>query len=59
MIFGPRSTFDKPILILRKVESEGVLSVPAQGALLKSYQQGVGDAEREEEELRKTLVCVL
>jgi len=37
------------------VESEGVLSVSAQGKLLKSYNQAIADADREEEELRKAL----
>ena len=37
------------------VEAEGVLSVSAQGKLLKSYNQAISDADREEEELRKAL----
>ena len=37
------------------VEAEGVLSVSAQGKLLKSYNQAIADADREEEELRKAL----
>lgn len=39
----------------REIETEGVLSVPAQAKLLRSYQSSVGEAEKEEEELRKTL----
>ena len=31
------------------------MSVPAQAKLLRSYQTSVGEAEKEEEELRKTL----
>ena len=37
------------------IESEGVLSVAAQGKLLKSYQQAITEADREEEELRRAL----
>eukprot|EP00092_Neocalanus_flemingeri_P001443 GFUD01001541.1.p1 GENE.GFUD01001541.1~~GFUD01001541.1.p1 ORF type:complete len:290 (+),score=110.65 GFUD01001541.1:1752-2621(+) len=39
----------------KEVETEGVLSVASQGKLLKSYQQAVGEAEKEEEELRRAL----
>jgi len=39
----------------KEVESEGVLSVASQGKLMKSYQQAVGEAEKEEEELRRAL----
>jgi len=39
----------------REIEGEGVVSVAAQAKLLKGYQQTVGDAEKEEEELRRIL----
>ena len=35
-----------------EVEGEGVLSVAAQSKLLKSYQQSIIDADKEEEEIR-------
>jgi len=39
----------------KEVETEGILSVENQVKLLSSYQQSVGDAEKEEEELRRAL----
>jgi len=39
----------------KEVEAEGLLSVANQGKLIKSYQQAVGEAEKEEEELRRAV----
>jgi len=39
----------------KKVETENVLSVDMQGRLAKVYSQTAGEAEKEEEELRKAL----
>jgi len=39
----------------KEVETEGILSVANQGKLVKSYQQAVGEAEKEEEELRRAV----
>eukprot|EP00090_Calanus_glacialis_P037152 TRINITY_DN6371_c0_g1_i1.p1 TRINITY_DN6371_c0_g1~~TRINITY_DN6371_c0_g1_i1.p1 ORF type:complete len:290 (-),score=115.10 TRINITY_DN6371_c0_g1_i1:82-951(-) len=39
----------------KEVETEGLLSVANQGKLVKSYQQAVGEAEKEEEELRRAV----
>jgi len=39
----------------KEVETEGVLTVANQGKLIKSYQQVVGEADKEEEELRRAL----
>lgn len=39
----------------KEVEAEGLLSVANQGKLVKSYQQAVGEAEKEEEELRRAV----
>ena len=47
--------FSSNCLIAREVEGEGQLSVANQAKLVKSYQQTVGDSEREEEELRRIL----
>jgi len=38
-----------------EIKAEGLLSVASQSKLQKSYQQSIGDADREEEELRRTL----
>ena len=38
-----------------EIESEGVVTVSAQGKLSKSYLQAIADADKEEEELRKAL----
>lgn len=39
----------------KEIEGEGMLSVAAQGKLLRNYQHTVGEAEKEEEDLRKIL----
>jgi len=39
----------------KEVETEGVLSVASQGKLVKSYQLVIGEAEKEEEELRRAV----
>lgn len=39
----------------KEVETDGLLSVASQGKLVKSYQQAVGEAEKEEEELRRAV----
>jgi len=39
----------------KEVESEGMLSVANQGKLMKTYQQVIGEAEKEEEELRRAV----
>lgn len=38
-----------------EIKAEGQLSVASQSKLQKSYQQSISDADREEEELRRTL----
>jgi len=39
----------------KEVEAEGVLSVVNQGKLIKTYQQVISEAEKEEEELRRAV----
>merc|ERR1712025_1161224 len=39
----------------KEVETEGMLSVANQGKLMKTYQQVIGEAEKEEEELRRAV----
>lgn len=39
----------------KEVEAEGLFSVASQGKLVKSYQQSIGESEKEEEELRRAV----